>query len=113
MNPSKVVRDKVRRLVDLPNVGPAMAGDLELLGFSRPAQLAGADPLQLYASLCHATGERQDPCVLDVFMSITHFLAGGPAQPWWHYTGQRKRQYATLPAPARDGATASPAGARR
>jgi hypothetical protein len=113
MNPAKVVREKIRRFADLPNVGPAMAGDLELLGFSHPAQLAGADPLQLYESLCRATGERQDPCVLDVFLSITHFLAGGPAQPWWHYTEQRKREYPTLAAPTHDGAPASPPGMRR
>lgn len=76
MNPQKVIREKVRRFTDLPNIGPAAAHDFELLGFSEPAQLAGADPLHLYESLCVVTGTRHDPCVLDVFMSVTDFLGG-------------------------------------
>lgn len=96
MHPAKVVRENVRQFTDLPNVGPAAAKDLALLGFREPLQLAGEDPLALYRRLCTVTGTRQDPCVLDVFMSITHFLAGGPPQPWWAFTGQRKRQYGSL-----------------
>jgi hypothetical protein len=96
MNPSRVVRGKVRRFTDLPNVGPAAARDFEVLGFSEPGQLVGADPLDLYRSLCIATGTRQDPCVLDVFMSVTSFLAGGPSEPWWHFTEERKQRYGRL-----------------
>lgn len=96
MNPSKVVREKVRRFTDLPNIGPAAAKDFELLGFSEPNDLTGEDPLALYQSLCVATGTRQDPCVLDVFISVTSFLGGQPAAPWWHFTEQRKRQYGRL-----------------
>lgn len=44
----------------------------------------------MYEMLCAVTGVRQDPCVIDVFWSVTDFLAGQPAQPWWNYTGQRK-----------------------
>ncbi|MES2017776.1 MAG: helix-hairpin-helix domain-containing protein [Pseudomonadota bacterium] len=93
MSPNKVVRARVRRFTDLPNIGPAMARDFELLGFTEPAQLIGADPYELYLALCVATGARQDPCVLDVFMSVTDFLSGGPAAPWWDFTAQRKREY--------------------
>lgn len=93
MNPSKVIRERVRRFTDLPNIGPAMARDFELLGLKEPAQLAGADPFELYLALCAATGARQDPCVLDVFMSVTDFLAGGLPAPWWDFTELRKRQY--------------------
>jgi hypothetical protein len=93
MNPNKVDRQRIRRFTDLPNIGPASARDFELLGFKEPAQLVGADPYELYLALCAATGSRQDPCVLDVFMSVTHFMAGGPPEPWWHFTEQRKRQY--------------------
>ena len=98
MNPMKVSRNKLLRLTDLPNIGPAGARDLELLGFSAPAELIGADPMTLYRSLCVATGARQDPCVLDVFMSVTDFLAGGSPQPWWNFTERRKREYGTLEA---------------
>lgn len=96
MNPAKVVRERVRRLTDLPNIGPAAAKDFELLGFTDPRQLVGADPLSLYESLCAATGSRHDPCVLDTFMSVTHFLEGGDPEPWWHFTGERKRRYGHL-----------------
>ena len=33
---------------------------------------------------------RHDPCVLDVFMSITRFMDGDPPRPWWDYTAERK-----------------------
>lgn len=83
----------ISRLEDLPNVGPATAADLRLLGFHEPAQLKGADPFRLYTRLCQATQARQDPCVLDTFISITRFLDGAPARPWWAYTAERKRRY--------------------
>ena len=77
-------------LVQLPNVGPAMAGDLKLLGIHRPADLLGHDALQLYRELERRSGQRQDPCVLDTFMAATDFMRGAPAAPWWKYTPQRK-----------------------
>lgn len=92
MHPGKVQRDRLRHLTDLPNVGPATAADLRLLGFDVPAQLHGQSPYEMYERLCALTGVRHDPCVIDVFLSITGFLAGDPPQPWWAYTGVRKRQ---------------------
>jgi hypothetical protein len=35
----------------------------------------------LYQKLCAATGQRQDPCVLDTFMAATDFMRGAPAAP--------------------------------
>jgi hypothetical protein len=101
MNPNKVVREKIKRFTDLPNVGPAAAGDFELLGFREPSQLVGADPRALYDALCVATSTRQDPCVLDVLMSVTDFLSGADPQPWWHYTERRKKLYGQV-TPATD-----------
>lgn len=91
MNPSKVRRDRLLALTDLPNIGPAMARDLRLLGFEHPAQLAGQDAQALYDRLCLLTGARQDPCVLDVFVSVTRFMDGDEPRPWWFYTPERKR----------------------
>jgi len=91
MHPDKVSRSRLHRLTDLPNIGPACAGDLERLGIHTPAQLAGQDAHDLYERLCVLTGTRQDPCVLDVLVSVTRFMAGEPARPWWHYTAERKR----------------------
>jgi len=90
MNPAKVRRTQLRVLTDLPNIGAATAADLRLLGIETPQQLVGRDAWELYESLCRKTGVRHDPCVIDVFLSITDFMQGGEPQPWWHYTAQRK-----------------------
>ena len=96
MNPAKVVREKVRKFSDLPNIGPAAAKDFAVLGFKTPDELKGADPLELYNALSHITATYQDPCVLDVFMSVTDFLDGNPPKSWWYYTDQRKQRYGDL-----------------
>jgi Pathogenicity locus len=93
MHPDKVERSRVVQLTDLPNVGPATAADLRQLGIGSPEQLHGKDPSQMYRELCVRTGVRHDPCVLDVFISITRFVAGDPPRPWWHYTAERKKCY--------------------
>lgn len=96
MNPARVERDRVHQLTDLPNIGPAMAKDLELVGIHAPQQLIGKDPLDLYLALCRATGARQDPCVLDVFISVTRFMNGEAPKPWWAYSAERKQRYDAL-----------------
>jgi len=95
MHPNKVRRDALRQLTDLPNIGPAGAADLRLLGIHTPAQVQGQDPFQLYHQLCAKTGIRHDPCVLDVLISITRFMAGDPPKEWWYYTAERKKTLET------------------
>ena len=80
------------KLQDIPNVGPSLAADLRRIGINRPAELSGRNPFHLYRSLCQITNSRQDPCVLDVFLSAVRFVDGAPARPWWHYTAERKRR---------------------
>ena len=77
-------------LEQLPNIGPSIAADLRLIGIERPADLRGKDAFVLYQKLCAATGQRQDPCVLDTFMAAVDFMRGAPAAPGWHYTPLRK-----------------------
>jgi hypothetical protein len=96
MNPAKVERDRLRQLTDLPNIGPAMAKDLELIGITTPKQLVGKDPLKLYLVLCRKSGIRHDPCVLDVFMSVTSFMSGDEPKPWWAFTAERRRHYGSV-----------------
>ena len=84
------------RLEQLPNIGSSIAADLRLLGIAHPRELAAADAFQLYQALCRATGQRQDPCVLDTFLAAVDFMRGAPAQPWWAYTAQRKRLFPAL-----------------
>lgn len=90
MNPQKVRRELVRKLEDLPNVGKAMADDLRLIGIHAPEQLLEREAFEMYEMLCQRTGLRHDPCVIDVFLSIVHFMRGGEARSWWVYTAERK-----------------------
>lgn len=83
-------RTTVSRLRDLPNVGPATEADLMLLGIDHPKKLIGKNAYELYNQLCAATSMRHDPCVIDVFLSLVHFMEGGEALPWWEFTEERK-----------------------
>ncbi|MFT7880302.1 MAG: helix-hairpin-helix domain-containing protein [Sulfurimonas sp.] len=93
MNPNKVVREKTETLTDLPNIGKSLAKDLEDIGIDTPEKLKGKTPYTLYQRLCEVRGERQDPCILDIFISITDFMNGGEPKVWWDYTAERKKKY--------------------
>lgn len=92
MHPAKVVRSRVKALTDLPNIGPSIAEDLRLLGYTSPQQLAGQDPYEMYDRLNTMTRTTHDPCLLDCFISVTRFMDGEKPQVWWHYTAGRKRR---------------------
>ena len=91
--PAKGVRE-IARLEDIPNVGPAVAADLRLLGITTPGDLPGRDPYAMYDDLCCITGHRHDPCVLDTFIAAVRYMEGAPKKPWWEYTAERKREMA-------------------
>jgi len=86
--------ERVRALREIPNVGPAIAGDLLRLGIAGRADLVGQDPDALYERLCQMDGLRHDPCVLDVFAAAVSYANGEPAQPWWVFSRQRKARAA-------------------
>jgi hypothetical protein len=97
--PEKVImksasRAEITDLQQIPNVGPAIAKDLRLIGVQSPQELLGKDPYEMYEALCNITGERHDPCVIDVFIAAVRFMGGEPAKPWWKYTPERKRRLA-------------------
>jgi len=85
-------RNQVADLEQIPNIGPAIAEDLRLMGIARPDQLVGRDPYAMYDELCRMSGKHHDPCVLDVFLSAVRFMEGAPKRPWWKYTVERKRE---------------------
>ncbi len=93
MNPNKVDRNRVRTLTDLPNIGKAGAEDLHLLGIREPHDLVGKCPFEMYEALCEKTATRHDPCVIDVFMSVTRFMNGEEPRPWWSFTEERKLSF--------------------
>ncbi|WP_163337764.1 helix-hairpin-helix domain-containing protein [Desulfopila sp. IMCC35008] len=90
MNPQKVVRNQVTTLTDLPNIGKKMEKDLQIIGIHHPLQLKGKSPYEMFDELCIKTGKKHDPCVIDVFISVTRFMDGEAPQPWWKYTRVRK-----------------------
>jgi hypothetical protein len=90
MKTSKLI--DVATLESIPNVGPAIAAKLRLLGFTSASELAGQDPYEMYHNLCERTGKRYDPCLLDVFIAAVSFADGEPPKPWWEFTNQRKAE---------------------
>lgn len=83
-----------RHLADLISIGPAMLRDFEMLGIRSVAQLAKQNPERMYERLNHATGQRQDPCVLDTFCAAVA-QARNPRLPaeqcqWWYWSRKRK-----------------------
>lgn len=95
MNPNKVRRERTQTLTDLPNVGPAIAKMLNRIGIDRPCELSGCDPFELYERLYKLTGKWEDPCLLDVFMSVVRFMNGEEPQVWWSFTQERKKLLAS------------------
>lgn len=74
----------------IPNVGPAIAGKLRLLGYKTQSDLKGEDPYAMHQKLIELTGKHHDPCLLDVFISAVSFCNGNPPKPWWEFTEERK-----------------------
>lgn len=93
MHPDKVSRQSLKKFTDLPNIGKAGAEDLRMLGYRKPQDLIGEDPVEMYRLLNALTSTRHDPCVLDVFISVTRFMAGDQPRVWWYYTEERKRLF--------------------
>ncbi|HMO13820.1 MAG TPA: helix-hairpin-helix domain-containing protein [Pirellulaceae bacterium] len=102
MHPSKVNRRQVKCWTDLPNVGKATALVLKQLGIQEPSDLVGKDPFDMFSELCRITGQIHDPCVIDVFMSITRYMSGDQPRAWWEYTAERKRILASGNQTAKD-----------
>ncbi len=84
-------RETISRLEDFPNVGRAIADRLRLIDIDHPKKLIGKQPFELYDQLCTVSEERHDPCVIDTFMSIVHFMESGEPLPWWAFTDERKK----------------------
>jgi hypothetical protein len=83
-----------RQLGELISIGPAMLRDFDLLRIRSVSQLARQNPLSMYERLSRITGQRQDPCVLDVF-SAAVAQARNPRLPaaqcqWWYWSKKRK-----------------------
>jgi hypothetical protein len=92
----KDARPQRRQLGDLISIGPAMVRDFELLGIRSVAQLARQNPQRMYEKMERATGQRQDPCLLDTFCAAVAQarnprLAVEKCQ-WWWWSSKRKQR---------------------
>lgn len=94
----------------IPNVGASIARDVRSIGIKQPRDLVGRNPHSLYQALCDRTRTRQDPCVLDTFISAVRFMEGAPARPWWSYTAERKKKFpaSSLGAPSHGACSRTP-----
>ncbi|MCE9619673.1 MAG: helix-hairpin-helix domain-containing protein [Planctomycetes bacterium] len=97
---SKSRKSPPQSLADLENIGPAMLKDFVVLGISTLPQLARREAFELWRDLCKRTGQRHDPCVIDVFMSAISQARGDAPCPWWDFTPKRKAMQAKLGARA-------------
>ena len=87
---------EARTLEEIPNIGKSIAGDLRAIGISEPQQLIGRDPYLLYEQSNAFAGVRQDPCLIDCFISAVRFMEGGPPRVWWDFTAERKARLAGI-----------------
>ena len=76
-------------LQTIPGVGPFIAADLRGLGIRRVADLARADPQELYDRLCRKTRTKQDRCVLYTFRCAVYYASRPVHEPeklkWWNW----------------------------
>jgi pathogenicity locus Cdd1 protein len=94
LRPRKAAKARLATVLEaIPNVGASIARDLRSIGIKRPQELIGRNPHSLYQALCDRTRARQDPCVLDTFISAVRFMEGAPSRPWWYYTAERKQKF--------------------
>jgi hypothetical protein len=84
--------DALRRLKEIPNVGPAIARRLAELGFDGAASLRGQDPDELFGRTEAASGAPEDPCLLDTYRAVIAFADTGDAGPWHAFSRERLAQ---------------------
>ena len=85
-------RTDIKTLQEIPNVGQATENIFNIIGIDSPKQLIGKDPYKMYNELCDVTNQKQDLCVIDVFISAVRYMEGGPQKKWWEFTEERKKK---------------------
>ena len=84
-------RSDIKQFHDIPNVGVAIEKDFFALGMCKPIELIGKDPYQMYSDLCRITQKKQDPCLIDVFISAVRYMEEKKKKKWWEFTEERKK----------------------
>jgi hypothetical protein len=82
-------KEALKDLMKIPGVGKSIARDLMDIGYFSIADLAGADPGDMYAKLCILQGTPVDRCVLYVFRCAVYFAENETPDPellkWWNW----------------------------
>ena len=77
----------LKRLQEIPGIGPSMARDLLDLGYTSVPELAGQDPEAMYRRLMELAGQHIDRCVLYVFRCAVYYASTETHDPeklkWW------------------------------
>jgi hypothetical protein len=80
----------LRRLQEIPGVGPSIAEDLYRLGIKKVSCLKGKDPEKLYAKFCAMEGRPIDLCLLYVFRGAVYYASHAKHDPeklkWWNWS---------------------------
>ena len=86
--------EALRRLQELPGIGPSLADDLFKLGYRASEDLHGANPVEMFVRLEELAGSAQDPCVFDAFQCAVYFASTEDPEPllsqWWTWSRLRK-----------------------
>lgn len=79
--------DALKRLREIPGVGPSLALDLYRLGYTSVPDLKGKDPEAMYQRLMELEGKHVDRCVLYVFRCAVYFASNTTHETdklkWW------------------------------
>jgi Pathogenicity locus len=81
--------EALKRLQEIPNVGPAIARRLAELGFDSVASLRGQDPEELFTRTEAVRSTPEDPCLLDTYRAVIAFADTGDARPWHAFSRER------------------------
>ena len=82
-------REALKDFQRIPGVGKSIAQDLWELGFRSTAELAEADPQEMYDRFCALKGMHIDRCLLYVFRGAVYFASRTEHDPellkWWSW----------------------------
>ena len=77
----------LKRLQEIPGIGPSIAADLIALGYFSVPDLADEDPQEMYDRLIVQEGKHVDRCVLYVFRCAVYYASTADRDPeklkWW------------------------------
>ena len=77
----KTTKDALKRLQEIPGVGPSLSRELLDLGYFSVPELAGEDPEAMYRELMKQTGKHVDRCVLYVFRCAVYYASNCDHEP--------------------------------